>query len=56
MGHKPGREYKKLHDDYMSGKISKEEFEREYHNPENYRPEAPSANRSRKYQEPPLSK
>jgi len=26
MGHKPGREYKKIHKDYMDGKISKEKF------------------------------
>ena len=26
MGHKPGKEYRKLHQDYMNGKISKENF------------------------------
>lgn len=26
MGHKPDKEYRKLHQDYMNGKISKEKF------------------------------
>ena len=51
MGHKPGREYKKLHKDYMDGKISKEKFLKEVRNPDNYRPEAPSSNRSHKYEQ-----
>lgn len=51
MGHKPGQEYRKLHQDYMDGKISKEEFLAEYRNPDNYQPEAVSANRSHKYEE-----
>jgi hypothetical protein len=51
MGHVPGKEYRKLHQDYMDGKITKEEFLEEYHNPKNYQPESPSANRSHKYEE-----
>jgi hypothetical protein len=50
MGHTPGNEYKDLHKDYMDGKISKEAFLKKYRDPKNYRPEAPSANRSRKYE------
>lgn len=51
MGHKKGHEYKKLHKDYMDGKISKEKFLEEYRNPKNYRPESRNANRSRKYEQ-----
>lgn len=51
MGHKPGKEYKKLHKDYMDGKISKSKFLKEYKNPNNYQPESKSANRSRKYEQ-----
>ena len=51
MGHKPGKEYKKLHKDYMDGKISKSKFLKEYKDPNNYRPESKSANRSRKYEQ-----
>ena len=50
MGHKPGREYKNTHKDYMAGKISKEKFLKEVRNPDNYRPEAPCSNRSHKYE------
>jgi len=35
----------------MDGTISKEEFLNRCENPDNYRPEAPSPNRSRKYEE-----
>jgi len=48
MGHKE-KTYKELHDDYMNGKITKEEFLREYHNPENYHPQTINSNRSRRY-------
>ena len=51
MGHKPGKEYRKLHKDYMDGKITKEEFLKEFRNPNNYQPEAPSSNRSHQYEE-----
>lgn len=50
MGHKPGHEYRKLHKEYMDGKISKEKFLEEYRNPKNYQPESKSANRSHKYE------
>lgn len=51
MGHKPGHEYRKLHKDYMDGKISKEEFLKRYRDSSNYQPEAPSSNRSHRYEE-----
>lgn len=50
MGHKPGKEYKKLHQDYMDGKISKEDFLKEYRNPKNYEPQSRTTNRSHKYE------
>lgn len=50
MGHLPGHEYRTLHEKYMSGKITKEEFLKEYKNPKNYQPESKSANRSHKYE------
>ncbi|MGH2272182.1 RHS repeat-associated core domain-containing protein [Anaerohalosphaeraceae bacterium U12dextr] len=49
MGHKYGESYKKLHDDYMSGKISKDEFLKRYRDPQNYHPQSISGNRSQKY-------
>ncbi|WP_228720178.1 HNH/ENDO VII family nuclease [Chryseobacterium panacisoli] len=49
MGHLPGHEYRTLHEKYMSGKITKEEFLREYKNPKNY--QSKSANRSHKYEQ-----
>ncbi|WP_160137664.1 DUF6443 domain-containing protein [Chryseobacterium sp. c4a] len=51
MGHKPGEEYRKLHKDYMDGKIDKEEFLKRYRDPGNYQPESKSANRSGKYEQ-----
>ncbi|MDO5612457.1 MAG: HNH/ENDO VII family nuclease [Paracoccus sp. (in: a-proteobacteria)] len=42
MGHKPGHEYRKLHKDYIDGKISKEKSLDEYRNPKNYQPESVS--------------
>lgn len=51
MGHKPGHEYKKLHKDYMDGKIDKDKFLERYRNPDNYQPESQSANRSHKYEQ-----
>ena len=42
---------KKIHKDYMDGKISKGKFLKEVRNPDNYRPEAPSSNRSHKYEQ-----
>ena len=50
MGHKPGKEYRKLHQDYMNGKISKEKFLEEYRNPNNYLPQSRQSNRSHKHE------
>ena len=50
MGHKPGKEYRKLHEDYMNGNISKEKFLEEYRNPSNYQPQSRRTNRSHKYE------
>jgi len=41
MGHKPGREYQYLVDYLLHRVISFEQFMAEFHDPENYRPEAP---------------
>ncbi len=46
MGHNAGREYRDLRDDYLSGKISKEEFVAEVQKAGNYRVEHPGRNRS----------
>jgi HNH/ENDO VII superfamily nuclease with conserved GHE residues len=46
MGHFPTERYGDLHRDYMDGKITKEEFLKRYRDPNNYRPELPSSNRS----------
>jgi hypothetical protein len=46
MGHKPGKEYSKLVDDLVEGKITDEEFLKEYNDPNNYRPEDPVENMS----------
>jgi len=50
MGHKPKKEYRKLHKEYMNWKISLEEFKRRYRDSSNYLPEHYSPNRSRKYE------
>ena len=50
MGHIPGEKYSDAHQLYMDGVISKEEFLEWYRNPNNYRPELPSTNRSHKYE------
>ncbi|NYE38717.1 hypothetical protein F4692_003867 [Nocardioides cavernae] len=52
MGHLPGEEYRKLRDDYLSGKISKEEFLRRYRDPDNYEVAHPGRNRSHVDEEP----
>jgi len=51
MGHLPGHEYRTLREKYLSGKITKQEFLKEYRNPKNYQPESKSANRSHKYEQ-----
>ena len=50
MGHKPGQKYAEIHARYMNGEISLYEFLRWYRNPDNYRPEMPSTNRSHLYE------
>jgi hypothetical protein len=46
MGHKPGKEYSKLVDDLVEGKINEEEFLKQYNDAKNYRPEDPTLNMS----------
>lgn len=46
MGHIKGKEYRTLRDQYLSGKISKEEFLKRFRDPDNYRVENPGRNRS----------
>lgn len=50
MGHIPGEKYSEMHQLYMDDVISKEEFLEWYRNPNNYRPELPSTNRSHKFE------
>jgi hypothetical protein len=50
MGHKKNKSYDQLKNDFIEGRISRQKFLDEYNNPENYRPEAVPANRSRRYQ------
>ena len=56
MGHKPGKEYVKLVDEFVEGKITYEEFIKEYNNPENYWPESPEENISHKHEVKPVQK
>lgn len=51
MGHKPGEEYAKLHQLYMSGIIDKGEFLRRYRDAQNYRPELVGTNRSHQFEQ-----
>ncbi|WP_457189532.1 HNH/ENDO VII family nuclease [Nocardioides sp. P5_E3] len=46
MGHVRGEEYRKLRDEYLSGKITKEEFLERYRDPRNYEVAHPGRNRS----------
>lgn len=48
MGHKPGFEFRKHQESAKERGISREEFLDEYYNPDHYRPELPSSNRSHK--------
>jgi RHS repeat-associated protein len=50
MGHKYGKEYRGLLDNLRKGKINEEQFLNEYHNADNYQPEAPKSNMSHKYE------
>lgn len=49
MGHKPEFKYSKELQRLKNGEITEEEFLKNYHNSDNYRPEDPSSNRSRKH-------
>jgi len=49
MGHVKGASYKQLVEDLRTGKINQKQFLDEYNNPDNYKPESPSENRSRKH-------
>lgn len=51
MGHKPGYEFRKHQESARERGISREQFIDEYNNPEHYRPELPSSNRSHKGEE-----
>ena len=51
MGHKPGKEYSKLVDSLIDGKISYDDFIREYNNADNYHPEHWLENISHKHEE-----
>ena len=48
MGHLPEEKYSVKHREYMEGRMSKEDFLAWYRDPNNYRPELPSTNRSHK--------
>ena len=48
MGHKPGYEFRKHQQSAENRGISRKQFLDEYNNPEHYRPELPSSNRSHK--------
>jgi len=48
MGHKPGYEFRKHQKSATERGITREEFLDEHNNPEHYRPELPSSNRSHK--------
>ena len=47
MGHIPKHTYKSLRQKYINCKITKKKYLDEYNNPDNYKPEDPSRNRSR---------
>lgn len=46
MGHVSGQEYRYLREDYLSGRITFEEFMEVYRDPDNYRVQDPARNRS----------
>ena len=48
MGHKPGHEFRKHQQSAQERGVSRKQFLDEFNNPENYRPELPSSNRSHK--------
>ena len=50
MGHIPEAKYSEVHSEYMKGNITLQDFLDWYNDPNNYRPELPSNNRSHKYE------
>ena len=50
MGHMPDAKYSVMHQLYMDDLMSLKDFLEWYRNPENYRPELPSTNRSHQYE------
>jgi RHS repeat-associated protein len=50
MGHVPGQKYNERWSEYVDGKYSPQEFRDWYNNPDHYRPELPSNNRSHEYE------
>ncbi len=46
MGHKPGREFRKIQRDQAQRKLNRKQVLDEHNDPANYRPELPSSNRS----------
>jgi hypothetical protein len=50
MGHKKGRPYRDIHEDYIDDKISREEFMKEYHDPNNYIAESWIENQGHKFE------
>lgn len=48
MGHSPGYEFRKHQESARERGITRKQFLDEYNNPEHYRPELPSSNRSHK--------
>lgn len=51
MGHKPGYEFRKHQKSARERGISRKQFLNEYNNPNHYRPELPSSNRSHKLED-----
>lgn len=51
MGHKPGQEYNTQLQRLQNGEITEQQFLDHYRNADNYQPELPSNNRSRKYED-----
>jgi hypothetical protein len=50
MGHVPGQKYSEMHQRYVDGELTPQQFRDWYNNPDHYVPETPSANRSHKYE------
>ncbi|HFJ9439133.1 MULTISPECIES: HNH/ENDO VII family nuclease [Bacillus] len=48
MGHLPEHKYSDMHKRYLNGELTPKEFRDWFNNPDNYRPELPSTNRSHK--------